>query len=196
MDEQPLLNRDDGDRIFQQVLSHFDAPAYVRRARRVQQAFDDLVARCRRQRDEWLMMVVIRLGTLRILAGTWDRLLPHAANDEQISVLERLWDELKPDLQVRVEPTSVEKTLRRAIGQLATDIEAFNRRWTAFLPSVDLSAVNELRGDYNRYYVLEKECAVRSLAVARHGFRPLPPLTTADLVEVLPELPVPRLREI
>jgi hypothetical protein len=109
-------------------------------------------------------------------------------------VLERLWGELKPELQVRIEPTTVEKKLRRALGVLASDIEAFNRRWTAYLPTVDFAAVNQQRADYNRYYVLEKECAVRSLMVARHGFQPLAPLTTADLFEALPILPVPRTR--
>ena len=195
MDELPLLNREDGDRLFQQVLAHFDAPAYVRRARRVQQAFDDLLAHCRRQRDDWTTMLVIRLGTLRMLAGTWDNLAPHLASDEQVDALERLWEVLKPELQVRFEPTNNEKRLRRELVQLVSEVEALNRRWTAFLPTVDLSQVNRLRADYNRYYVLEKECAVRSAVVVRHGFRPLSPLTPADLAEALPELPVPRLRE-
>ena len=57
---------------------------------------------------------------------------------------------------------------------------------------MDLSAVNELRKGYNRYYVLEKECAVRSARIARQGFAPLPPLTTGDLVAQFPLLPVPR----
>jgi hypothetical protein len=57
---------------------------------------------------------------------------------------------------------------------------------------VDLSQVNALRDGYNRYYVLEKECASRSPRTARHGFRPLPPLTADDLAALLPPLPVPR----
>ena len=56
------------------------------------------------------------------------------------------------------------------------------------LLTVDLARVNQLRDGYNRYYVLEKECAVRSPKVARQGFRPLPPLTTADLAAELPPL--------
>ncbi len=110
-------------------------------------------------------------------------------------MLRRLWDDLKPDLQVRIEPTTAEKKLRRALARLVADIDSFNRRWTAFLPTVDRAGVNKLRDDYNRHYVLEKECAVRSVVVARHGFRPLPPLTTADLVEALPVLPEISIRE-
>jgi hypothetical protein len=194
MDENPRLSRDDGDRIFQQVMSHFDAPAYIRRARRVQAAFDVLVADCHRQRDEWLTMAVVHLHTLRGLVGTWDRLLPCLADVEQVGVLQRLWDELKPDLQVCIEPTTVVRKWRRCLRALVSELEEFNRRWSAYLPTVDLGGVNELRDGYNRYYVLEKECAVRSLVVARHGFRPLPPLTTQDLIAQLPPLPVPRTR--
>ena len=68
----------------------------------------------------------------------------------------------------------------------------FNRRWRQFLDAVDLRPINELRDGYNRYYVLEKEFAVRSARVARHGFVPLAPLTAAALFELLPLLPVPR----
>jgi hypothetical protein len=64
-----------------------------------------------------------------------------------------------------------------------------------FLANVDLTAVNELREGYNRYYVLEKECAVRSARIARQGFTPLPPLTHDELMSQFPLLPVPRLRD-
>jgi hypothetical protein len=195
VDEQPTLNRDDGDRIFKQVMSNFDVPAYVRRARRVEAGFDILVANCRRQRDEWLTMTVIRLGILRGLAGTWDRLSPWLADAADVGVLDRLWAELMPELEIHIEPTTSERKLRRSLAELSADVEAFNRRWSAYLPTVDLSVVNALRDGYNRWYVLEKECAVRSLTVARQGFRPLPPLTTADLWAVLPLLPVPRMKE-
>jgi hypothetical protein len=72
-------------------------------------------------------------------------------------------------------------------------LERFNRRWEAFLPTVDLTSLNRLREGYNRYYLLEKECAVRSVVVARRGFSPLPPLTQTDLAALLPCLPVPQL---
>jgi hypothetical protein len=49
-----------------------------------------------------------------------------------------------------------------------------------------LGEVNRLRAGYNQYYVLEKECMVRSANIAREGFRPLPPATTADLLALFP----------
>ena len=54
-----------------------------------------------------------------------------------------------------------------------------------------VAAVNELREGYNRFYVLEKEIALRSAHLARQGFRPLAPATTVELAAVLPLLPVP-----
>jgi hypothetical protein len=55
--------------------------------------------------------------------------------------------------------------------------------------------VNGLREGYNRYYLLEKECALRSPRLARQGFVRLPAVTVDDLAAQLPPLPVPQLRE-
>jgi hypothetical protein len=193
MDEVPIVGRRE-ESIFKEVLAHYDAPAYVRRARAVQDAFEDLLDRCRRQREEWLPLVRIRLGVLRALAGEWERLGLWLADDEQVRMLQTMHAELDPRLRLPVEPTSSARTLLRALRELGESIERFNRRWQAFLEQVDLSWVNQLRDGYNRYYLLEKECAVRSSRVAHQGFRKLAPLTMADLQALLPPLPVPQLR--
>lgn len=172
------------------IVGHYDAPAYVRRARNVHGALEELIARCHRQRDEWLMMVRIRLGTLRALAGDWNELASFVQEGE-VAVLEALHVELAPQLRAPVERTSSPRALRSALSELCDSLEHFNRRWQAFLDRQDLTKVNELRADYNRYYVLEKECAVRSPRLARQGFRVLPPLSMGDLAEMLPALPVP-----
>jgi hypothetical protein len=52
-----------------------------------------------------------------------------------------------------------------------------------------------LRENYNRYYVLEKECATHSASVARQGYRPLAPLMHDELARRIPPLPVPQLKE-
>ena len=59
------------------------------------------------------------------------------------------------------------------------------------LEETDLTEVNALREGYNRYYLLEKECAVRSARLARQGFRRLEPVTLEELAALLPPLPVP-----
>jgi hypothetical protein len=194
MDEMPIPDRDAASRAVQLFTAHYDAPAYVRRALRVQAAFDQVIGRCRRQRDDWLSLVSMRLGILYGLAGEWLALHPYLANDEQVHTLEDLRTILDPGLRLPVQATASGWVLRRALGELRESLERFNRRWRAFLDKLDLGEVNALRVDYNRYYLLEKECAVRSFRVARQGFVTLRPLTADDVAAVLPPLPVPRLR--
>ena len=107
--------------------------------------------------------------------------------------MQDLENELTPRLRVRIEPTPSGRKLQRALRALRDSLETFNRRWLDFLPSVDLSPVNEAREGYNRYYLLEKECAVRSPRLARQGFKHLELLTTQDLTAMLPTLPIPTL---
>lgn len=193
VEDLPILGRNDENRVFQQFLSAYGAPAYIRRARQVEAAMRAVIERCRRQRDEWLANVRLRLGTLAALAGDWDRLRPFLADEDQIKLLRRLHEDLQPRLRMPVAVTSSSRMLLRSLHDLTAAIEHFNRRWQALLPTVDLSAVNALREGYNRYYVLEKECAVRSTRVARQGFQPLPPATVAEIECELPILPLPRL---
>jgi hypothetical protein len=195
LDSIPYLGNDDPQRLVNRFLAHYDVPAYVRRARAVQDAFDGLIEQCRRQRDEWLQATRIELGTLHALAGDWNRLLPSLADAGQISVLERLHGELNPQLRVPVSVTSSAAKLRATLRTLTQCLDSFNRRWRPFLEKLDLSKVNEMRAAYNRYYLLEKECALRSPRLARQGFRPLEPLTVADVLAVVPPLPVPRLKD-
>jgi HAMP domain-containing protein len=190
MDAVPIVGRE--DEAFKQFLSQYDAPAYVRRARQVQAVFEDLLARCRRQRDEWLQMARLRLGMLRALAGVWETLQPLLANEDQLRILRELEAALAPHLRVPVEPATSSRALKQALAELCDSLERFNRRWTAYLAEVDVSEVNKLREGYNRFYLLEKECAVRNARVARQGYQPLPPLTVAELSTFLPPLPVPR----
>jgi hypothetical protein len=193
VDDLPILGRNE-HKIFNQIIGQYDAPAYIRRARQVQDSHDLLIARCRKQREEWLPLVRTRLATLRALATDWWKLRPWLADEEQVQTLERLHADLEPRLRLPVTPTSSPRKLRGALRELIESLERFNRRWRAFLPSVDLSQVNDLRKGYNLYYILEKECAVRSARVARQGFRPVPPLTVEDLFAVLPPLPLPHLK--
>ena len=195
MAEQAPSDRDDHPIEMNEIVARFGAPAYVRRARRMEEAFTQLLAACRRQRAEWLPIVRLRVGLLRALAGSWDQLRPLLADVSHADALAALHDELQPQLRVRIEPTTSPRTLRRALRELTESMERFNRRWLKYLQAVDLSHVNELRDGYNRYYLLEKECAVRSSLVARQGFRRLEPLSADELTSLLPPLVVPRCKE-
>jgi hypothetical protein len=195
VDEITIISRDDEKNILNRFAAHYDAPAYARRALRVQQAYEELLSRCRRKRDQWLEMVRLRLGVLRALAEDFSRLSLVAAATEQIDTLRGLHDELQPRLRVPVRPTSSIPQLRQALQDLDQSILRFNRRWHKFVHELDLTAINQLREGYNRYYLLEKECAVRSVRLARQGFARLAPLRAEDLIALLPLLPVLHLHE-
>ena len=194
MDDLTVLGRDDDRHALQKFLAQYDAPAYVRRAVNVEGALEEIRARCRRQRDQWLAMARTRLAILRALAGDWTALGPCLQDESQLDVLRFLEAELFPSLRATIAPTTSTRVLRRALSELCDSLNRFNRRWPAFLQAQDLRKLNELREDYNRYYILEKECAVRSARLARQGFHKLPPLNVDDLLKFFPPLPVPALR--
>lgn len=193
MDDIAIPGVEDSKNAFKTFQSFYGPPAYVRRARETEAAFDELVCRCRKQRDAWLPMVRLRLGMLKGLAGDWAALRPCLADEEQVRSLERMHVALDPQLRTPVVPTSSRRRLRRALRELRESIELFNRRWQTYLRAVDLRGVNELRDGYNRYYLVEKECALRSPRLAREGFVRLEPLTAEALFALLPLLPVPTL---
>jgi hypothetical protein len=182
------------DRQVMQLIASYGAPAFVRRARQVQDAFDAVVARCRRQREKWLPMVRVRLALLHALAGDWTRLSPWLVDEEQLGILQDLHTDLSPELRAAPRPTASGRMLSRALRELVDSVQCFNRRWGPFLESVDLTGLNQLRNGYNQFYLLEKECVVRSPRLARQGFRPLPPMTHDELAALFPPLPVPRLK--
>jgi hypothetical protein len=178
---------------FQYVIAQFEAPAFIRRARRVRDALDQLVSRCRSQREQWLLMTKLFLGRLHALAGEWSVLRPLLADDEQLAVLETLRTTLAPKLRVPPPPTTSARVLQETLRELVHSLERFNARWQPYLEQVDRRPIDELREGYNKYYVLEKSCALRNEVVARHGFVPLAPLSVGELAEHLPLLPVPKL---
>jgi hypothetical protein len=191
MDVGAYSSSDEEMRLRMVVAAQYDAPAYIRRARAVEQAHDDLLDSCRRQRAKWLLGVRLHLGELRAGAGDWPVLRPLLADDEQIDVLRRLHAEAgDPEYPM----TGPRHALGRrwALRALAASVERFNRRWRAYVAGLDLSAINGLRDGYNRYYLLEKECAVGSSRLLPQTFRRLPPVTTAEVLDRLPPLPVPR----
>jgi hypothetical protein len=195
MDDIVVLGRDEDRHSVQRFLAHYDVPAYVRRARGVEEAFDLLLGRCRQQREEMLSVVRTRIGLLKALAGAWDVLQPFLKDSRDISTLRDLHASLAPKLRFPPGPSSSSRALRRALQELCESLLHFNQRWQAFLQTVDLTPINELRDAYNRYYLLEKECALRSARLARQGFRRLDPLTLDELAALLPALPVPQLVE-
>lgn len=175
-----------------QIMAQFDAPAFVRRARRVEAVWEGLIDRCRLQRDEWLKLPKVRLAVLVARAGGWTGVGRWIADPADVRELQQLFEDWQPRLRVRIMPSASERRLRNDLRELCTAFSRFNERWRRFLSEVSLAAVNHERAAYNRFYVLEQECSLRSAAVARQGFRPLPPARTDDLLALFPLLRVPR----
>src|SRR5262245_20375397 len=165
----------DADRLANYVMGRFGEPAYIRRARGVEDAHAVLLERYRKRRTDLLREVHRAFSAVRPLLR---KLSPELATIEQA---------VGP-----TDPAASAWRLRPALRQLTAAVQRFNAAWAAFLSTLDLSDVNARRDGYNRYYLLEKECALRSARLAEIGFRPLPPLTTADLAAVFPPLPLPR----
>jgi hypothetical protein len=192
VDAVPIAGRDDDRDLFKQFTTHYDAPAYIRRARNVQYAWDELLDRCRLKREELIAMARSRLGVLQGLAGEWHRLLPCLADAEQLAVMEKLVTLVEPRVSAPVERTTSARALRNALVELNESLARFNRRWEAFVREVKLDEINALRDGYNRYYLIEKECAIRSPVLARQGFRKLEPATHEEVLDAIPLLPLPR----
>ncbi len=188
MDSSNLPGSSPEQLIVNQVIAQYDAPAYVRRARKVEAALQVVHEHCHKQREEWLTMVRLHLGRLRMMAGEWSTLRPLVASETQLTQLAQLHETLQPVLRLAVPVSASPRRLRAAISHLNESIARFNARWREFLTRVDCRPVNELREGYNRYYLLEKECALRSGRLARAGFAPLPPLDVPELLNRFPYL--------
>jgi hypothetical protein len=182
---------DDERKVFQQFLGHFGGPAFARRARDVQAAYDALLESCWREREERLGFVRLHLGTLFALAGSTAALAPILDSPDQAEVLNKLHADLQPQLRLPVAPTPKVRVWRGVLSELREALTSFNKRWLDFIYSLDLHKLNALRDAYNRFYLMEKECALGSARVARQGFQKLEPLTVQDILRALPLLPVP-----
>src|SRR5262249_52145943 len=81
---------------------------------------------------------------------------------------------------------------RRAIAKdLIASIVRFNARWARHVNGINLEPVNEMIRQYNRFYVLEKECVMSSARLAARFFRPEPELSPELLLQAHPTLPEP-----
>src|SRR5688572_14168031 len=150
------------------MMSQYGGPAFLRRAHRAHAALTPLPAKQTKTRVAWLGIVEIRLITVQCLARDWGRLRPWLSPTD-IQLLERLNSQLQPVLRAPVSPTRREAAIRSALVELSESLRRFNDRWRKLIAGTDLGEVNQRRDEYNRYYLLEKECAVGSPRIARQG---------------------------
>jgi hypothetical protein len=179
-----FVSGDDERKLLMQVVAQYEAPAYVRRARQVELSHDAIIEHCRRQRTEWLAGVRLHLKALDVAASEED--LRTRFGGATMAAIERLHREIgldRPAVQ-----SQRFRSLPSLLRFLRASVRRFNRRWSAFLAQCDLSEVNRVRDGYNRYYILEKECAVGSIRLATMTYRRLEPMTHDELHSLFPPL--------
>ncbi len=171
-----------------EMMGLFDAPAFARRGQELEEMLRRVDARCRQARTDRLDMVRVRLRQwARVAVGPDDWTFVFTA------AIEPLWPlcEAEPP-QWAAAPTPRHRQL--AVGRdLVAAVERFNRRWTAFVESINLGPANVVIDHYNRYYVLEKECVMGSGRLAARFFTPIASLSPERLLVEHPLLPLPGL---
>jgi hypothetical protein len=169
------------------LLEQGEEPAFIRRAKAVDEAWNELLDRCQTQRNDMLRWPRMRLAELaRKVGGDWSRLAPLVANGVQVSVMERLhheWHTQEPSDARSATPWS---TLSGLLADFVNSVERFNALWRKHLQDFDLRSINALRADYNRYYPAEKAAAFDSEDIERLGFAPLAPASVEDLLVKYP----------
>lgn len=177
---------------FLKFLAEFgEEPSFLARARAVQDAEEWLLRECAAKYGDLMRWPKLRLAMLAAqVGGDWARLTPLLFDSESVVELETLrlrWENEK-DRQPEWFVSDKE-----ALKRFLASAERFNRGWQRFLNGLDLEPVNRLRRDYNRFYVLEKECAFGNEKVAEN-FEPLELIDLAYLQERFPLLIVPNLK--
>jgi hypothetical protein len=169
-----------------ELLGLFDAPAFARRGHDLEYALARLHARCRRERGALLDMVRLRLRQWAGVATGPEDLA--GAFNAPIAGLWPLCDAEAPAWAGQPAPPRRRRSVAR---DLVASVTRFNQRWDAFLDQLNVEPVNRMIDQYNRYYVLEKECVLGSARLALRHFTPKARLTRAALDEEYPALPVP-----
>lgn len=166
----------------------FDAPAFARRGNELAFVSEGFEAKLIQMRSELLSMVHVR-----------SRQWVNAAGPESWRlVLDEPLDQLAATLGIELAGASTSPVgpaaLARIARELRASVERFNMRWTQYAKDVDTSPLNRLIERYNRYYLLEKECALGSARASARHFRPVEPISAESILKRHPPLPVPRLR--
>jgi hypothetical protein len=174
------------------LLGLGDRPAYLRRGMSVEDAEVRVVRKCEIARDEMLYAVRLRLRF-------WNRLLhdrprirarvSEAASESAADIGAKVFGPGEPS--VSVAPPGWSIFAGRHWRAFVTAVEEFNANWRRYLETMPLDDLYRVIDGYNRFYVLEKECAVRSARTALRGFVAKQKPTWKDFLERFPLLPIP-----
>ncbi len=172
-----------------ELLGLFDVPAFARRGQDLESAQIRLRARLRSHRESLLDMVRLRLRQ-------WAAASPGIEADRRVFVdpIAPLWTLTGSEPPRWASRSASIWRLRSIARDLVASVDRFNRRWVDHLDKVDLSLINRMVDDYNRYYLLEKECSLGSARLAAHNFVPKVQLDLDEIRAEFPILPLPVIR--
>lgn len=171
-----------------QLLGLFDVPAFARRGVELEYAVNRLHERCQRERGSRCEMIRVRL---RQWASATTG--PESWHEVFTAPIDGLWPLCDAEPAVWSEHLAPLRR-RREIGRdLVTSVARFNARWERYLLELKVDYVNRAIDNYNRYYMLEKECVIGSARLAARHFVQRPSVTRESLLELYPPLAVPEL---
>jgi hypothetical protein len=177
------------DAEIKELLGLFDVPAFARRGQELEYSLVRIRTRSRRVRGEMLDMVRLRLRQWALAADS-----PRTDALVFASSIAELWPLAEADPPKWAARASSLWRLRGIARDLIASVERFNRRWLDHLEGLDLGPINRQVDDYNRYYLLEKECSLGSARLAARHFVPKTHVSFDELQLDLPPLPVPMLK--
>ena len=187
-DESLLMIRGDVEAEIKEIMGLFDAPAFARRGLELDDTLRRLHDRCRRARADRLDMVHLRLRQwARAVSG------PEGWSGVFAGSIEPLWALSEAEAPRWAVVSASIRQQRSIAGDLVAAVLRFNQRWSEFLDRLNLEPANRVIDQYNRYYLIEKECVLGSARLAARFFRPVPRLTREQLLGEHPLLPVPEL---
>jgi hypothetical protein len=173
-----------------EVMGLFDLPAFARRGQDLQLALSRLHERCRAARGSMLDMVRLRLRQWAAAVtgpASWSSVLAGS--------IEPLWPLAQAAPPHWANSSAPIHRQRQVARDLIDSVLRFNRRWTHYLDHLNLAPTNLVIEEYNRYYLIEKECVMGSPRLASRYFTTIPTVTTQMLHRDHPILPVPVLLE-
>ena len=171
-----------------ELIGLFDAPAFARRGQELEDTLSRLDVTCKRERKE-------RLEPVRSALRGWEDVTdqPSGWVDHFTAPIEDLWPSTLAE-PPRWALRAARATKRQAAARtIVTCIQRFNQIWSLYLESIPLDRINHTIQQYNRWYMLEKECALGSARLASQMFTPRTLITLDRLRDQYPELRIPHL---
>jgi len=167
----------------EQVRSAFDVPAYVRRALQLEEAQRDLERRLDRLWFDRLRPIACDVKNLIACfasAGELDEWLGESRRAPWAMVSAAAASH--PDYEkLFVDRSLFAPSRHRRYRMLCERIRSFNEGWPSAVATIDLGPVNRQVEAFNRWYPLERECAMRHAWHALDDFRPRPLWRHCDL---------------